>query len=424
MRKLSAIPEPLAEFIPSKAEGLGYGASSYHLSANKGVVLILTFIIMATLTAITTGFLFMTSSQLRGSAYDVASSKALWIAEAALQQAIYQIKNDSDYRDSPTTIDANLGDGSYSVSANKNGATYTLTSTGTVDTLNRKVTQSMDITIAFSAAFDYALFGNTNSSELDIEDDVAISGDVYYDGDVEVEEDASVTNGLVYADSVTGDGTYTEAPGPPDPVPTYPAFDTSWYDSQITTAESQASSNWTLDGSDTYNLNGGTVYYKEVNIKNNATITGSGTIVATKDVTIQDNANISSNVTIITKKNLTVKENAIIQSEAVLYARKDITLKDDVSVTGSLLAPENNKIVIVKDDAIFTGIIYADIAKLRDDAVISGSVVANEYEGDKIKDDVSITYVQSSLPSSLPTGMQEGNVTITPQNDWDEIPAT
>ena len=158
------------------------------LSANKGAVLILTFIIMVTLTAITTGFLFMTSTQLRGSAYDVASSKALWIAEAGLQQAIYQIKNDSDYRDSPAAINENLGDGSFSVSVSEDGNAYTITSTGTVDTLNRKVTQSMDIAIAFSSAFDYVLFGNTNSSELDIEDEVAISGDVYYDGDVEVKE--------------------------------------------------------------------------------------------------------------------------------------------------------------------------------------------------------------------------------------------
>ncbi|MBC8474080.1 MAG: hypothetical protein H8D54_04680, partial [Candidatus Omnitrophica bacterium] len=52
-------------------------------------------------------------------------------------------------------------------------------------------------------------------------------------------------------------------------------------------------------------------------------------------------------------------------------------------------------------------------------------VVANEYEGDKIKDDVSITYDQSSLPSSLPTGIQEGDATVTPQSDWDEVvPAT
>lgn len=391
----------------------------------KGVILILTFIIMSTLTAITVGFLYMTSHQLKGSGYDMTSAKAFWLAEAGVQQTIYQIKNDSGYRDSPTTVTGNLGDGSYSVTVSKNDSTYTLTSTGTVDVLNRKVAQSVDIAIAFHVAFDYALFGNTNSDTLKIKDDVTISGNAYYDGDVEVEEDASVTNGLVYADSVTGDGTYTEAPGPPDPVPAYPTFDTTSYDNQISTAESQASSDWTLSGSDSYDLNGGTVYYEEITIKNNATITGTGTIVATKDVTVKDNANISSGVTIITKKDMKVENNAVIQSGAVLYARKDITLKDNVNVTGSLLAPENNKTVTVKDDANFTGIIYTDTAKLRDDAVISGSVVANEYEGDKIKDDVSITYNQSSLPSSLPTGMQEGNVTITPQKDWDEIvPAT
>ncbi len=391
------------------------------LSAKGGAALIMTFIIMATLSAITAGFLFMTSAQLKGSGNDVASSKALWIAEAGIQQAIYQLKNDSGYRNSPTAINANLGDGSYSVSVSKNGSTYDLSSTGTVDVLNRKVMQSADVSIAFPAAFDYVLFGNINSDELKIKDDVAISGDVYYDGDVEVEQNTSVTNGLVYADSVTGSGTYTEAPGPPDPVPTYPAFDTTWYDNQISTAESQASSDWTLKNNDTYDLNGGTVYYKKVKIKDNATITGSGIIVAKNDVTIQDSANISSNVTIVTKKNMKIKNNAVIQSGAVLYARKDITLRDSANVTGSVLAPENNKSVIVKDSTTFTGIIYADTAKLRGDAVISGSVVANEYDGDKIKDDVSVTYDQSSLPGSLPQGIPEGAITVTPQSDWDEV---
>lgn len=393
------------------------------LATKKGVVLILTFIIMITLTTITVYFLYMTSFQLKGSAFDVRSSQAFWLAEAGIQDVLYQLKNDSDYRDSPTTVTGSLGQGSYSVTVSKNGSTYTLTSTGTVDVINRKITQSV-VTSAtdFPDAFDYVVFGNTNADTLKIKNEVAISGNVYYDGDVEVEEDASVTNGLVYADSVTGDGTYTAASGPPDPVPTYPTFDTTWYDGEITTAEGQVAGNWKLEGSATYDLDGGTVYYNgKVTIKDNATITGTGTIVATGDVKFEDDANISTNVTIVSKRKIEVKNNAIVQSGAVLYGKNEIKLQDSASVTGSLLVPTSNKKIKMEDNATLTGIAYSDKVEIKGDAVVSGSVVANEYDGDKIEDNASLTFSQASLPSSVPTGLEVGSITVTPQTDWDEI---
>ena len=59
----------------------------------KGVVLILTFIILTTLTAIVVAFLSMTSIQTKGAGYDIVSSQALWLADAGLQQAFYTLKN-------------------------------------------------------------------------------------------------------------------------------------------------------------------------------------------------------------------------------------------------------------------------------------------------------------------------------------------
>ena len=93
-------------------------AKYYTLNAKRGTVLIMTFIIMATLAAITTGFLYMISIQLRGSAYDVASSKALWIAEAGIQKAVWNLKTPSgsggqgeDWTTADTT--ESLGNGAY-----------------------------------------------------------------------------------------------------------------------------------------------------------------------------------------------------------------------------------------------------------------------------------------------------------------------
>ena len=90
------------------------------LSAKRGVVLIMTFIIMATLTAMTAGFLFMTSTQLKGSGYDTVSAKALWLAEAGLQKAVWNLKTPAgsggqgeDWTTAGT--EESSGDGSYNM---------------------------------------------------------------------------------------------------------------------------------------------------------------------------------------------------------------------------------------------------------------------------------------------------------------------
>lgn len=57
----------------------------------KGAVLLFTFIIMSTLTAIAVVFLYMISIQTKARGYDISSSKALWLAEAGLQKAIWNL---------------------------------------------------------------------------------------------------------------------------------------------------------------------------------------------------------------------------------------------------------------------------------------------------------------------------------------------
>lgn len=89
---------------------------------NRGVVLILTFIMMITLTAITGAFLYMTSIQTKGSGYDTASNKALWLAEAGIQKAIWYLKTPvgsggkgDDWLEPAPGLTENLGSGSYTM---------------------------------------------------------------------------------------------------------------------------------------------------------------------------------------------------------------------------------------------------------------------------------------------------------------------
>lgn len=107
------------------------------------MVLILTFIVLTTITAIVVAFLCMTSIQIKGSGYDIDSSKALWLAEAGLQKAFYTLQNDVSYQNSPTNISGTLGSGTYSVSCVTNASVYAFTSIGTVGVMRRIITHSM-----------------------------------------------------------------------------------------------------------------------------------------------------------------------------------------------------------------------------------------------------------------------------------------
>jgi hypothetical protein len=392
---------------------------------SRGVALLITFIIMTTITVITGAFLYAGSFRLKCRGSDITSSQAFWVAESGLQGYAYNLKTNSTYRNDFPDFNATLavldsGTGSYDITCTDQQANrYFITSTGSMGGIDRKVAQTIILTTDLPDAFDYAVFGHTSPDRLDLKNNVVISGDLYYDGEVRVNKDASVVDGLIYADSVAGPGTYTAAPGPPTPVPAYPVFDTSWYDAQITTAESSASGSWLLQGSDTYDLDGGTVYYDAVTITDNAAITGSGTIVATSDVVISSNANISANVTIVTKTNLTVTDDAVVGQEGVLYARADMTLSERAAVTGSLFAPEVSSMVTVQDDAVLTGIIYADVVELKDDVVITGSVVAREYEKDDIDLNVSITHDASALPAFIKNGFSAEP--LVSYSGWSEV---
>lgn len=88
--------------------------------SKKGAVLILSFMIMTTITAITLAFLYITSIQIKASGHDMTSSKALWLAEAGLQKAIWNLKtpilSDGEGEDWTTAgTTENLGEGSYTM---------------------------------------------------------------------------------------------------------------------------------------------------------------------------------------------------------------------------------------------------------------------------------------------------------------------
>jgi len=391
----------------------------------KGLILVFVFIIMTGLAAVTLGFLYMNAVQLKSGGYDVQSSEAFWIAEAGLQKYMFYLKDGTYDSTNHPNLNENLGNGNYLVTSSYDGgtSTYVLTSTGSVSVISRTITESAVVGNVYPDAFDYALFGNnSNNKTLTLNNSggasntIEIVGDLYYDGNVVVESRASVTGGLVYANSVSGAGTYTAAPGSPSPMPTYPVLNTIYND---LIAVAPLVSNLTLNGSADLPLGGTTQYYRNLTVRNNATITGPGTIVMTGTVTLRDDANVSPNVTIIAKGTVNIRDDAIVQSESIVYSQSNITLRNSVNVTGSVIALPN-KTVTVQNNAVLTGILYAGRVNLINNAVITGSVVTDRFSSNRINDNVTITFSQVSLPSTLPAVLGSSSTTVTPQADWNE----
>jgi hypothetical protein len=66
------------------------------LKDEKGVVLIVTVIIMITLIAVTVAFLYMISIRIKGAGHDARSSQAFWCAEGGVQYGCFAVREDRD----------------------------------------------------------------------------------------------------------------------------------------------------------------------------------------------------------------------------------------------------------------------------------------------------------------------------------------
>jgi len=112
-------------------------------ASDAGFVMISTMIVMLAASIIVVAFLLMTFTVTKNASYNEQDNQAFWIAEAGVQYAGWQAEYQNPGSFSTMTV---LMNGQYSVSATKQGRTYTIVSTGTVTstayTSTRVVTQA------------------------------------------------------------------------------------------------------------------------------------------------------------------------------------------------------------------------------------------------------------------------------------------
>lgn len=132
----------------------------------KGASLILVFIIMTTLTAVTFAYLYMISIQTKSAGRDLADAQAFWLAEAGRTSARWELTKGAQAAGWGIQ-DVVLGAGTYTVVTSDNGdGKYTVTSHGYVpnstDPIARREVIESDI--PFSKSQNLSLIATATAS--------------------------------------------------------------------------------------------------------------------------------------------------------------------------------------------------------------------------------------------------------------------
>lgn len=415
-------------------------------SNKRGLSLIIfVFIILITTTAVVVAYGFLITQEMKGSDIELNEQEALYIAETGIERAMEYLEDDIDWSDNNGTavIVENFGAGSYSVDLSSGTrTTIVVDSTGTVDSgprqVNRKIRQKIR---RLPEVFNYAVFWEGAGTLSVNKGSVVINGgDVFTKGalsstgagTIDVTDGgtpATTNGGFVYTtNSWTASGTYTEGTKPDD-EPGYPTLDTTFYDSEITTAEAQPEGNIEWEGGSQV-LSGTTYVNGGVEIDGTA-VTGNGALVATGEILIRGSSSITPNsggfIRLISKTEIEIKDTSTTATGTGVYARQELRL-DGVTVTGAFISPDT---VTIKGDATVTGYAYANTLEMREDSTTNGSLVTNRFAGNKISNpsktvtvDFDRSYLEEAAPGlglDIDGDVNEEGIIVKAPGTWQQL---
>ncbi len=380
--------------------------------ARKANIMV-TFILIAFLAVVVFSLYFVMSARLKGAAGGVNYTRALYIAEAGVNKAIWNVMTPTSkggkgtsWRTFGTTEQFDIGRYTMVVASASNPDGMLIMSTGEAGGVARTV--QVRITASqLPAAFDYALYNNGN---LTVAGDVTISGDIFANGNATVNIPATIS-GEVYVpegNTISGNGTYGVGGTMTDP-PQMPFLDTSYYDGEIASATGAPAGDATISGQD---LNGQTIY-----VNGNAVITGSitgtGKIVATGNISFED-ATTAPDITFIAGDQLNIAGTTNIGT-SIMFASNSVSITGTPRITGSILSAT---VKVAGTPSIF-GIIYAwEVGVTLGTANIYGAVINPTSK--TLTGNVSIVYDPAYLPAAPPPGMTAGGYRIL-KGSWKEL---
>ncbi|MCU0640825.1 MAG: hypothetical protein MUC35_01910 [Candidatus Margulisbacteria bacterium] len=369
----------------------------------KGNILPLTFILISALAAIVFSYSYLTVTSLKNSGRAVSQAQALCLAEAGLAKATWYLMTPVvsggkgiTWR-TPGTTESFAG-GSYTLRINDpSSGNILITAEGTVGSVNRVIQAEYN---QYPAAVKYGIFG---SNYLGIGDRTRVRGDIYNNGDVQIDPGAIVSGEVVVTPghSISGGGTWTPGSLPADP-PAFPWLDTTYYDAEIAAAAAQ-NLNINKYYYGTVNLAGGKLYDKN-NMTIYGTIVGPGVIAAAYDLTIKFGATIDQRVTLIAGRNLKFENSISLGGDSTMFGRTSISFFDNIAIANrvSLLSPN---LVSIGNWQTINGIIYGGQVSIGNHSVVRGNLIGGATGAVSLGDDSYFSFDPIRRPSTPPPGL-------------------
>ncbi len=383
------------------------------MKKSKGNLLV-TFILLIALSITVFSYLYLIGFRLKESGIRVSENQSFYAAEAGLNKAIWYLSTPTAQGGKGTSWRVTssqeaFGRGKYYITV-RDSATgeVQIISTGEVLGIRKTVSQSL-VSAGTPSAFNYSLFSNSAST---ISGSAIVYGDMYVNGNTTLTDYVHVQDGELFHPTGTtittsGSPTYTDG-GAPNPVPTFPTLDTSFYDGQISIAQGVAAGNVTYTDA-TVNLNGSTVYVKgNVTIAGNTTFNGPGSVVATGTISISGNTYSTGSVKFISNGQISATGNTYTDG-STYYSTASIYAAGNTRVSvGSFITKGN---VTLGGNLNMSGIIYAKgSATLTENVQVTGSLVTNSVS--EISDNAHITYDPAYIPAEIPVGFSGTSLTV------------
>ena len=380
---------------------------------SKGNLLV-AFIILIAMSAIVLSILSLVGIRVRESGVKVSEFDSFYVAEAGLNKAIWYLATPvaqggkgTSWRDVSYYEPYGWGGYYLTVQDTATSGEVQIISTGEVGGIMKTVSQIVD-TSGVPDAFNYAIFSN---AALNLSGSANIQGDIFINGNTVFSGSASVTDGYVYhpvGTTISGGGTYTDG-GEPNPVPTFPNLDTSYYSSLISVAQGMPSGDQNYSNT-TVDLNGGTVYINgSVNVSGSTTFNGPGVVVATGTLSFSGNTYTTSNVKFISNGAIGASGN-MYTDDAIYYSSTSISASGNtrVNVGGFLSTGTLN----LSGNINVSGIVYSvGQITLSGNPAIRGSMVSGSLLGVQgISGNTNIIHDQSVFPDELPPGFPSTSV--------------
>ncbi|MFC1540529.1 pilus assembly PilX N-terminal domain-containing protein [Candidatus Margulisiibacteriota bacterium] len=372
----------------------------------KGFVLPFVLILITVLVVIVGSVTYLTTVGVQSAGSKLERHKALNIAEAGFNKAIWYLVTHpeeggegAEWRTSSLTED--FGEGSYTIAVVTDPIdpdAFSINSKG----YYRDAIAELEVfaTIEYADRFiDYALHSET---DIDIDPDSAISGDIFADGDVTVEAGASVTDGTVQVTaghSVSGEGEYVLGA---TAAPETPVIDYAYYENKFAIAEAGGPD--VVQGDQVYSdldLNEQTLYVNgTVTVEGH--LSGKGDIVATGQLFVRDYATIGNRTKLIARGKIVVYDDAVLKKNVMFYSDTRIRFQSDLEGNRMITALTPKKLVFA-DNVELKGIFFGGKIKVGSNVKITGSLIGGKEE-DALEIGEGVTLKYKNYTKKIPPG--------------------